>query len=142
MIRNRVYFAGDRPAELWQMRANHTPVAMRRALGRAIKLLSYERIVQMVDTIYMRGEKPRGRFTYRLRNSEVVYFRGTTASVGNVAKSRKGYAYAQKRHDAKGYSKKYKMRKESQFATKALKNTARERNEIIRDALRETNRRK
>lgn len=136
-MKNRVYSSGDNPAELWAMRAAYTPLVMRRALGRNASIVRAKRIAIMDETIYNRGLRPPGRFTYRLRKSEKIRFAGATVRIENTATSRSGFKYAQLRHDMRGFSKRYQARKESFWATKAQRETRGDRLRVIRQAQRE-----
>lgn len=141
-ITNRVYSVGDRPAELWAVRSRALAGDVRAALGECVTVLLAARRRIMNDTIYNRGLKPPGRFTNRLRNSERPYRGATRASVVNNATSKGGYRYADRRHNMRGYSRRYQARKESFWATKALRETQTQRNRIIRQALRNNSTRK
>jgi hypothetical protein len=140
MLTNRIYYSRVHPATRWTMRAQRTPLIMRRALGECVRILFAARRETMLETIYHRGLQFAGRFTWVLYRSETIFFAGTQGGVANNAKSRRGYRYAQRRHDMRGYSKRLQMRKESFWASKATRKTAPARRRIVRDAMRECNR--
>lgn len=133
-LSNRVYYSTAHPAKRWWARAEATPLIMRRALGACVKELLAERKKIMRETIYQRGRQFAGRFSFTLMKSEQPFFAGNRAGVVNNAKSKRGYKYAAKRHDMRGYSKRLQTRKESFWALKAERGTRPRRERIIRQA--------
>ena len=139
MLVNRIYYRKPRPAISWNMRAAATPLIVRRAMGKNLSLVVKARRKAKQETIYDRGLKPKGRFTNKLLNGDKTFVGGNVFGVRCDVKSKRGFKYAQVRNDMTGYSKRLKMRKESNFAGIAEKETRAQRSRNIREAMREVN---
>ncbi len=125
-----VYTTRARPAKNWEQRMQIAPTRLRQAVGKNTALVAQARKRIMDATIYHRPPTDRP-LTGRLKRSETVAMSGTVARIRNTA------PYAQKRNDATGISKSYPHDMTSNWAGRAVQETARERSKNVRAAMRE-----
>lgn len=138
-LQNRVYYRGQQPAKVWEMRAAYTPVVVRQAMGANLRLVVAERKNLRQKRIYGRGQQFAGRFSYKLRDGDRTVISGNRFAVKNIAASKSGFKYAQVRDDMTGYSKRLQMNKDAKTAPDAVKNTRAARSRNIRQAMRKVN---
>jgi hypothetical protein len=124
-----VYTTRKNMAQSWRQRATRMPQALRVAVGANTSLVFQKRGEIMDETIYDRSPTERP-LSGDLRKGERVRMRGNVAEISNVE------PYAQRRNDATGRSKTYGHDLTSDFAGRAVRETAAERRANVKRALR------